>query len=309
MNTHKNARLTYIRRREMAEFVQSGQSQAAAAERFGVSKRTVSKWMKRFREEGVEGLADRSSRPHRSPTAVTQEQAELMLGLRQFGYVGQEIAKAVNRCATTVSKVLRSARLSTQRELDRDPSPQRYEHKAPGDLLHLDIKKLGKFRQPGHRVTGRKPGVHQRNSGWEHAHVAIDDHSRVAYVEVIDQGEKGDATAAFLERAVRHFEALGVRIKRVLTDNGSGYRSRAFRKMASRLGVKLSRTKPYTPKTNGKAERFIQTLQREWAYIRPYPSSTARRRALPNWLRRYNERRPHGSLGNAPPITRLEAAR
>lgn len=309
MNAHKNARLTYVRRREMVDFVRGGATHAAAAERFGVTERTVGKWMKRHREEGYDGLYDRSSRPHRSPSQVTPAEAELMLGLRQAGLVGQEIAAAVRRCASTISKVLRSVRLSKQRELDRDPAPQRYEHERPGDLLHLDVKKLGKFNRPGHRVTGRRPGVHANSSGWEHAHVAIDDHSRVAYVEVLDEGEKGDATASFLERAVRHFEALGVRVRRVLTDNGPGYLSRAFRKTAKRLGIKLSRTRPYTPRTNGKAERFIQTLQREWAYVRPYPCSMARRRALPHWLRRYNERRPHGSLGNLPPISRMEASR
>lgn len=307
MNIHKNARLTFIRRREMVASIENGLPLTAAATLFGVSVRTVSKWLKRHRAEGDNGLLDRSSRPHRSPTSVTASEAELMLGLRQAGLVGQEIAKAVRRSKATVSKVLRSARLSLQRELDRDPSPQRYEHPRPGDLLHLDIKKLGKFRTPGHRVTGRGPGSHHRPIGWEHAHVAIDDHSRVAYVEVLDEGETGNATAGFLKRAVEHFASRGVRVRRVLTDNGSGYKSKAFRKMTKHLRLKHSRTRPYTPRTNGKAERFIQTIQREWAYVRPYESSVARRRALGPWLVRYNQRRPHGGIGNRPPISRLEA--
>lgn len=310
MNAHKNARLTYIRRREMVVLVLLGLKHAEVAKRFGVSKRTVSKWVRRFVEEGDTGLFDRSSRPHASPNQVTAEEAEAMLALRQAGLVGQEIAAAVGRTASTVSRVLRSVRLSKQRELDRDPSPQRYEHKAPGDLLHLDIKKLGRFRKPGHRVIERAATAYSASGmGWEYVHVCIDDRSRVAYVEILDEGEKGETTAGFLERAVSHFRSLGVHVKRVLTDNGSGYKSRAFRKMVKRLGIKHSRTRPYTPRTNGKAERFIQTIQREWAYVRPYPSSAARRRALPHWVRRYNERRPHGSVGNKPPISRLEASR
>lgn len=291
----------------MVDAVEAGMMRSEASLVFGVSERTVSKWMCRYRSEGNSGLFDRSSRPNFSPRQVPPEQAEYMLTLRQAGLVGQEIAKAVGRAVSTVSKVLRSARISSQRELERDPNPQRYEHKYPGDMLHLDIKKLGKFNKPGHRVMERaSPNYQASGSGWEFVHVCIDDHSRVSYVEVLDEGETAAATSAFLLRAVEHFRARGVRVKRIFTDNGSGYRSREFRKMAKRLRVKHSRTRPYTPRTNGKAERFIQTVQREWAYIRTYASSKERRRALPRWVKRYNEVRPHGSLGNRPPLTRLE---
>lgn len=309
MNSHKNARLTFVRRLEMVRAVLEGRlTKAGASSEYGVSTNTVSKWVRRFEEEGESGLYDRSSRPHRNPNALTVAEAELIVALRQSGLLGVEIAVKVRRAATTVSKVLRAARLSTQKQLDRDPSPRRYEHERPGDLLHLDIKKLGKFSQPGHRVMLRSDDRYAvSGKGWEYVHVCIDDHSRVAYVEVLDEGETGAATSGFLERAVAHFESLGVNVKRVLTDNGPGYRSKRFRKTVVQLGIKHSRTKPYSPKTNGKAERFIQTVQREWAYIRPYQSSAARRRALPRWVLRYNQHRPHGSLAGKPPITRLEA--
>jgi len=306
---HKNARLTFVRRREMVEALESGVAQAEVASRFGVSTNTVRKWWKRFQAEGIAGLYDRSSRPHRSPTQISQEEAEYVVALRQCGLLGEEIATIARRAASTVSKVLRAARLSRPGDLGRDPSPMRYEHERPGDLLHLDIKKLGKFKRPGHRVIDRaSPEYARSRTGWEYVHVCIDDYSRVSYVELLDEGEKGETTAGFLQRAVEHFRARGVEVKRVLTDNGSGYKSRAFRKTVKRLGVKHSRTRPYTPRTNGKAERFIQTILREWAYVRPYATSTERRRALPRWVRRYNERRPHGSLGKRPPITRLEAS-
>lgn len=289
--------------------LERGMTRSEAARVFGLSRQRVGVWVKRFEAEGESGLYDRSSRPHRSPAAITSEEAELMLALRQTGLLGEEIAAKLKRARSTVSKVLRAAKLSQQRQLDRDPNPRRYEHEKPGDLLHLDIKKLGKFDKPGHRVMPRSDERYSAsNRGWEYVHVCIDDHSRVAYVEVLDQGEKGDATAGFLRRAVAHFRARGVVVKRVLTDNGSGYVSRAFRRMVKRLGIKHSRTRPYSPKTNGKAERFIQTVQREWAYIRPYRRSADRRRALPHWVRRYNEHRPHKSLGGHPPITRLEAS-
>jgi len=310
VNIHKNARLTLIGRREMVEAVLSrGLTLTAAGEVFGLSRGTVGKWVGRFLAEGEAGLLDRSSRPHRSPTAISAEEAELMLALRQTGLLGEEIAAKVRRAKSTVSKVLKAARLSQHRQLDRDPNPRRYEHKRPGDMLHLDIKKLGRFSKPGHRVMSRSDARYSRHhAGWEYVHVCIDDHSRVAYVEVLDEGEKGEATAGFLKRAVQHFRGRGVRVKRVLTDNGSGYKSRAFRRAVKTLRIKHSRTKPYSPKTNGKAERFIQTIQREWAYIRPYRSSADRRRALPHWVRRYNQQRPHKSLGGVPPITRLDAS-
>lgn len=307
MNMHKNARLTPIRRREMVlDVLEGGMSLRAAGRKWGLSPGRVGAWVQRYKEEGEAGLYDRSSRPHRSPTAISAAEAELMLALRQSGLLGEEIARAMHRARSTVSKVLQSAKLSLQRQLERDPEPRRYEHKHPGDMLHLDIKRLVRFKTPGHRVnndrTTRDSGV-----GYEWVHVCIDDHSRWAYVEVLDEGETADATAGFLKRAVEYFRSRGIRIRRVLTDNGPGYCSRAFRRMVKRLRIKHRRTRPYSPQTNGKAERFIQTLLREWAYVRPYASSADRRRALPFWLRRYNEQRPHKSLGGLPPISRLEA--
>lgn len=312
MNIHKNARLTLIRRREMAlAVIERGLSYRAAGALFGVSASCVGTWVRRFRAEGEAGLYDRSSRPHRSPTAVCGEEAELILALRQTGLLGVEIASRMNRARSTISKVLVAARLSTERQLTRDPSPRRYEHKAPGDLLHLDIKKLGRFTRPGHRVTKTRTGqsnLRRKNIGWEYIHVGVDDHSRAAFAQARDYGETGKATAAFLRAAVHAFKEKGVTIRRVLTDNGPGYRSKAFQNAIQELGLKHTFTKPYSPKTNGKAERFIQTIQREWAYVRPYQSSNERRRALKPWLTRYNEQRPHSSLGGLPPCTRLEAS-
>lgn len=309
MNIHKNARLTLVRRREMVLAVRNGMTRRKAGEVFGLSAKRVGVWVRRYEQEGEAGLLDRSSRPKSSPTAITHDEAELMLNLRQAGLLGEEIARRLGRAKSTVSKVLRSAWVSNQRQLERTVEPNRYEHEHPGDLVHLDIKKLGKFKQPGHRVTGdRTSKKRQTSCGWEYVHVCVDDHSRVAYVEVLDEGEKAASTSAFLERAVAHFRSLGVAVKRVLTDNGPGYRSRAFRRTAKRLGIKHSRTRPYTPRTNGKAERFIQSVQREWAYVRPYASSAVRRRALPGWLRRYNRERPHKGIGGHAPMTRLEAS-
>lgn len=309
VNIHKNARLTFIRRREMVTDVKNGHTQRAVAERFGVSVRTVGKWVRRFRDEGEAGLHDRSSRPLSSPTAVSMDEAERALALRQTGLLGEEIASRIGRARSTVSKILRAARISTERTLKRDPNPHRYEHPNPGDLLHIDIKKLGRFKRPGHRVIRRSSSEYKASqTGWEYVHVCVDDHSRFAHVELLDAGEKGDAAAAFLRRAVQVYKDRGIVVRRVMTDNGPGYKSKAFRRAVNKLGLKHIRTKPYTPQTNGKAERFIQTIQREWAYVRPYKNSAERRRALPRWLRRYNYERPHSSLGKLPPSSRIRKA-
>jgi hypothetical protein len=207
VNIHKNARLTLVRRREMVlAVIERGLSRRAAGRLFGLSAGRVGVWVERYRAEGEAGLYDRSSRPHSSPTAITAEEAELMLALRQSGLLGEEIAARLKRAKSTVSKVLKAAKLSQQRQLDRDPEPRRYEHRRPGDLLHLDIKKLGKFKRPGHRVAGRRPGRHHKTPAGSTSTSPSTDHSRVAYVELLDQGEQGDATAGFLRRAVEHFE-------------------------------------------------------------------------------------------------------
>jgi len=307
MNIHKNARLTLVRRREMVRALQNGERQCEVAVRFGVSANTARKWWRRFKAEGDAGLVDRSSRPLRSPTAISAEEAEEILALRHASLIGVEIAVAVGRAVSTVSKVLRSARLSRKSDLDRNPEPKRYEHEKPGDMLHVDIKRFARFAKPGHRFIDRaSPDYSPSKMKYEYAHVCIDDHSRVSYVEILEEGETGAGTAGFLRRAVTYFQDLGVEPKRVLSDNGPGYKSRAFRNVVEELGMKHTRTRPYSPQTNGKAERFIQTLQREWAYVREYESSAARRKTLQPWLKRYNEVRPHGSLGKQPPMSRLE---
>ena len=305
MNVHKNARLTPFRRREMALAVRAGLSQAEAARQYGVSRPTVRKWVTRFEELGEAGVADRSSRPHRSPTQLTEAEEERLLALRMQWLLAVEVAAQMKRSVSSICRRLRRYGFARLRDLDKLRPKNRYEKERPGELVHLDIKKLGRFKTPGHRVNDDRT-TRDRNVGWEHVHVCVDDHSRFAYVEVLDEGEKGTATSAFLERAFKAFEARGIRIERVLTDNGSGYRSRLFRKTCQRLGLKHSRTRPYTPRTNGKAERFIQSMIREWAYVRPYGSSRERRRALPRWVNRYNHTRPHSSLGAKPPISRLK---
>jgi len=217
----------------------------------------------------------------------------------------RQIAKRLRMPQRTVSRVLHRAGLSRRRDLEPAQPPNRYEHAEPGGLLHLDIKKLGRFGRPGHRVTGTRLGRDpDRGRGWEFVHVCIDDYSRVAYVEVLNDETKGTC-AAFLRRAVSWFEQQGIRVERILTDNGGGYRSHPFRDAVRELAIRHVFTKPYTPRTNGKAERFIQTLLREWAYERPYRRSSDRRRRLPGYIRHYNEKREHGSLGGIPPITRL----
>lgn len=221
---------------------------------------------------------------------------------------GALIAKRLKLPRSTVARVLKRHGLERLKFLEPPVPARRYEKRRPGELLHLDVKKLGRFRQVGHRITGHYAGMHRSlKVGWEFVHVCIDDFSRLAYVEILED-EKGPTTVGFLKRALAWFAAHGVRAQRVMTDNGTNYRSHVFRNALVRLGLGHTRTKPYTPRTNGKAERFIQTMLREWAYVRPYATSGRRRAALAPWLRRYNERRPHGGIGGTPPITRLQEA-
>ena len=278
---------------------------SAAARSLGVSRPTAYKWLRRFDAEGRAGLADRSSRPHQCPTQTPRRRVEVILKLRRCRMSERQIAKRLRMPQRTVSRVLLRAGLSRRRDLEPPKPPNRYEYTRPGGLLHLDIKKLGRFGRPGHRVTGTRVGQEaDRARGWEFVHVCIDDYSRVAYVEILGDEKKNTCTA-FLRRAVAWFEQQGIQVKRILTDNGGGYRSHLFRGAVRELGVRHIFTKPYTPRTNGKAERFIQTLLREWAYERPYRRSSDRRRRLPGYIRHYNERREHGSLGGNAPITRL----
>jgi transposase InsO family protein len=289
--------------------VEGGLSQAAAAQRFNTTPKTVGKWVKRFRAEGVDGLRDRSSRPHSSPGQTPRAICAVVETLRRQRYTGQQIAGELGISAATVSRVLRRLGLNRLSALEPAEPVRRYERDHPGELIHIDIKKLGRFEQVGHRITGDRTAQSSgRGVGWEYVHVCIDDASRVAFSEIRKDERKASAIA-FLKAAVAYYTQLGVRVQRVMTDNGSCYRSRAFARACKRLGLKHLRTKPYTPKTNGKAERFIQTALREWAYAKAYQHSDDRRADLPAWLHRYNWHRPHAGIGAKPPISRLGLTR
>lgn len=302
MNYHQNARLTIQSRGELIRRVQSGATLLEVAEDFGVSARTAAKWLRRYREEGLSGLQDRSSRPHRLRQPTPEEKVRLIESLRREGWTGWRIALHTGLSRATVSRILRRLQLSRRRDLEPPVEVQRYEHAAPGDLLHLDIKKLGRIVRPSHRVTGnRRDSV--SGAGWEYVHVAIDDHSRIAFSAMFPD-EKQESVLLFLGQAVAYYQRLGIRFRAVLTDNGPAYRSRAFASECRRLGLKQRFTRPYTPRTNGKAERFIQTALREWAYVRTYQTSAQRCQSLRSWLHQYNWHRPHASLGLSPPISR-----
>jgi transposase InsO family protein len=305
MNVHKNARLTPRGRERIVELDASGRTPKAIAQAVGVCPRTVRKWIGRYRCEGVAGLQDRSSRPHRLRQPTPQAVVEKIGQLRRQRLTSEAIATEVRVSAATVSRVLRRLGLNKLSALEPEPV-RRYERENPGELIHLDIKKLGKIGSVGHRITGRRTGVVNRHLGigWEFVHVCIDDASRIAFSRVM-KDERKESAVAFLKAAVAYYASLGVTVERVMTDNGSCYRSRAFAKACKRLGLKHIFTKPYTPKTNGKAERFIQTSLREWAYGRAYNTSGERTAELPRWLHRYNWHRPHGSIGSMPPISRL----
>jgi transposase InsO family protein len=306
MDTHKNASLTPRGREAMARSViEGGLSRAAAAHQFNTTPKTVAKWVERFRAEGVTGLQDRSSRPHSSPSQTRPAQCAAIEGLRRQRHTGEQIAADVGVSAATVSRVLKRLGLNRLSALEPAEPIRRYERAAPGEIIHIDIKKLGKFNRIGHRITGDRTGQsNARGVGWEYVHLAIDDHSRLAYSEILPD-EKRPSCLRFLFNALRYFRSLGVKVQRVMTDNGSSFRSHRYAKALRRLRIRHLRTKPYTPKTNGKAERFVQTSLGEWAYARAYDTSDQRAADLPAWLHRYNWHRPHGSLGAKPPISRI----
>jgi transposase InsO family protein len=305
MDIHKNARLTPHGRERLARMIGSGQTPQAASEAVGVCPRTGRKWRDRFEQEGQAGLQDRSSRPHRLRQPTPPEVIERIERLRRQRMPGNEIAATVGVSASTVSRVLKRLGLSKLSALEPAQPVRRYEREQPGEMIHLDIKKLGKFNQVGHRITGDRTGQsNSRGVGWEYVHVCIDDASRVAFSKIM-KTECGRCAVAFLKAAVAYYASLGITVLRVMTDNGSCYRSRAFARACRRLKLKHIRTKPYTPRTNGKAERFIQTSLREWAYAQAYLNSRQRARQLPFFMHRYNWHRPHASIGRVPPITRL----
>ena len=305
MNVHKNARLTPRGRERMIELDASGQTPQAISQAVGVCPRTVRKWISRYRREGLAGLQDRSSRPWRLRQPTPQAVVEKIGQLRRQRLTGKAIAAEVRVSPATVSRVLRRLGLNKLSALEPEPM-RRYERENPGELIHLDIKKLGKIGSVGHRITGRQTGVVNRHHGigWEFVHVCIDDASRVAFSRVM-KDQRRESAIAFLKAALSYYASLGVKIERVMTDNGSCYRSRAFGRACKWLGLKHIFTRPYTPRTNGKAERFIQTSLREWAYACAYNTSDERTDELSRWLHRYNWHRPHGSIGSMPPISRL----
>jgi transposase InsO family protein len=305
MRLHGNARTCLHSRLLIVERVsERGWTVAAAAEAAGVSERTAAKWLARYRSEGRDGLRDRSSAPHRLPRRTPAERVRLIELLRRLRMTAAEIAELLRMPLSTVSAVLKRIGLGKRSRLGPLEPANRYECARAGELVHIDVKKLGRFTRPGHRVLGRGSGRFEEGAGYEYVHVCVDDFSRLAYVEVLAD-ERAVTAIAFLRRALGWFAARGITVERVMTDNGSAYRSHAHRAACALLAVRHSRTKPRRPRTNGKAERFIQTLLAGWAYGRLYTSSQERAEALPRWLRYYNYIRPHGSLGHQPPGSRL----
>lgn len=305
MNLHSGARTCPASRALLVGRIrEAGWTVTRAAAAAGISRRTAHKWLGRYAAEDPAGLVDRSSRPRRSPGRTPVEWREMILLLRRTRMTGPQIARDLKRPRATVARVLKRAGLERLKKLDVPEPENRYQHRRPGDLLHLDVKKLGRISgYHGHRITGDRR--HQkRGAGWDYVHVAIDDRTRIAYAEVL-RDETSETTAAFLRRARVWYRTLGIRVRRILTDNGSGYIGRRFAHEVERLRVIHKRTRPFRPRTNGKAERFIQTLVREWAYAVAYLTSDARTRVLPRWLHHYNRRRPHGSLDGLPPFSRL----
>ena len=303
MDYHQNARLTVHSREQLASrVVEQGCTLKLAAASFNVSAKTAAKWVGRYRRQGVPGLRDRSSRPQRLRQPTSAELVARVETLRRERWTGFRIARQTGLSRATVSRILCRLKLNRIRDLEPKPPVERYEHAAAGDLLHLDIKKLGRIVRPSHRVTGdRRDSVD--GAGWEYVHVAIDDHSRIAF-SAIYPNERQESVVAFLRAALAYYARLGIRFKAILTDNGAAYRSRALAALCRRLELKHRFTRPYTPRTNGKAERFIQTALREWAYARSYQNSAERCRELPPWLHQYNWHRPHASLSLSPPISR-----
>ncbi len=299
MDLHRNARTCPSSRELLVRRIESGWDIKRAAQAAGISVRSAFKWLKRFREGGSRSLCDGSSRPHVIPRAVPLHRRQIILRLREQRMSAAQIAARLKMPRSTISRVLSRAGLGRLKFLDRPLPVQRYQREHPGELLHLDVKKLGCFRHLGHQVTGNRSWA-SRGAGWEFVHVCIDDATRLAYVGVF-KDEKGISAARFLEDAIAWFRRMGIHAQGAMTDNGSCYRSREFAQVCSRFRVRHLFTRPYRPQTNGKAERFIQTLLREWAYARPYRNSLIRRQRLPGWIRFYNRQRPHASLKGRSP--------
>ena len=318
MKLHANAPLGPKGRAVMARrVIEEGLTLTEAAEAAGVSVRTAGKWVRRYRAEGEAGLLDRSSAPNTVHNATPADRVEAIAALRRVRLTGPEIAELLEMSTSTVSAVLKRIGLGKLSRLEPPEPIRRYEKRRPGELIHIDVKKLGRIgpHGAGHRMLGRDwakegrrrkdgAGVRRLQTGWERVHVCVDDATRLAYVEVLPN-EKAATAIGFLKRAVSFYRSHGVVVERLMTDNGPAYRSTAHALACRALGIKHLRTKPYRPQTNGKAERFIRTMLREWAYAAVYGSSSDRAAALSGWIERYNFRRRHGALGHQPPIARL----
>ena len=305
MTLHRNARTCPRSRKLLVDRVISEGWSIREAAAAGVSERTASKWLKRFREEGQDGLGDRSSAPRRVPNRTAPERVEAILALRELRFTAAEIAETLGMAHSTASAVLKRHGKGRLPRPDADQPENRYERARPGELVHVDVKKLGKVAGVGHRVTGHRAKAGKtRGGGWEFVHVCVDDCTRLAYAEALED-ERADTVCGFLERAIGWFASHGIRVERVMTDNGNGYRSHAHATVCRRLGLKHLLTEPDRPRTNGKAERFIKTLTLRWAYGGVYATNPQRRAALPGFLEHYNYRRPHRALDRQPPIQRL----
>ena len=308
MNTHKHARLTFARRLEMVkQITERGLAASEAAAVQGVTAATARKWLGRYLAQGEQGLADASSRPACSPRAIAPGKALLIVELRQRRMLQARIAQSVGVSEATVSRVLRRAGLSKLSDLEPREPIHRYEHRQAGDLLHIDTKKLGRIERPSHRVTGNRRDKVE-GAGWEFLFVAVDDHARVAFT-AMHPDETRQSAVQFLRDAVAYYNRLGVTIKRLLTDNGSAFRSKEFKRACEQLGIQQRFTRAYRPQTNGKAERFIQSALREWAYGWTYQNSAQRRDALHSWQHHYNWHRPHHGIGRVAPMSRLPGPR
>jgi transposase InsO family protein len=314
MKLHANARTCPKSRELLVSRIETGWSVVEAAAAAGITDRSARRWLKRWREEGPVGLMDRSSAPHRIPHKTSSARAGEIVRLRRLRMTAAQIAVALRMALSTVSAVLKRVGLGKRSRLEPPEPPNRYERRRPGELVHVDVKKLGRILRPGHRVTGDRrsqtknsytaDGRRIGDAGWEFVHVAIDDHSRLAYAEVLDN-ERAITATGFLQRAIAFFASHGIGVQRVMTDNGAPYRSHLHARLCREAGLKHLRTQPYRPRTNGKAERFIQTLLREWAYGQIFATSAERSAALAPWLIHYNFTRPHGALSHKPPGSRL----
>ena len=307
MNIHKNARLTHVRRIEMVRSIlERGLTPAKAAAEAGVSQPTARKWLGRFLAQGEAGLRDRSSRPRRSPRSISSLKALAIVELRRRRLIQARIATSLGVSKSTVGRVLARAGLSRLKDLEPSEPVVRYEHAHPGDMIHIDIKKLGRIERMGKRIPGSSHTPIK--AGWEYLFVAIDDHARIGFTDMYPDETKASA-AQFLQNTVAYFRSLGVRPKRILTDNGASFRSKDFAKACRALNLKHSFTRPYRPQTNGKAERFIQSALREWAYGIPYNHSSERTAMLERWMHHYNWHRPHQGIKGFAPATRLAQSR